>query len=93
MLEGMGIDAPSGYVYIRPDNHQGYKDTVIGMTKNDPKYDFPIWDPKSVITITTLNIFTTTIIAKGLDFRMLSTEFEERFLIKKRKREAKKIKV
>ena len=51
MLEGTGIDAPSGYTYIRPDNHQGYKDTVIGMTKNDPKYDFPTWDPKSIITI------------------------------------------
>ena len=51
MLEGMGIDAPSGYTYIRPDNHQGYKDAVIGMTKNDPKYDFPVWDPKSIITI------------------------------------------
>lgn len=51
MLEGMGIDSPAGYVYIRPDNHQGYKDSIIGMTKNDPKYDFPIWDPKSIITI------------------------------------------
>ena len=51
MLEGMGINAPSGYTYIRPDNHQGYKDTVIGMTKNDPKYPFPVWDPKSVVTI------------------------------------------
>jgi branched-chain amino acid transport system substrate-binding protein len=51
MLEGMGINAPSGYTYIRPDNHQGYKDTVIGMTKNDPKYDFPVWDPASIITI------------------------------------------
>ena len=51
MLEGMGIDSPAGYVYIRPDNHQGYKDSVIGMTKNDPKYDFPVWDPNSIITI------------------------------------------
>ena len=51
MLEGMGMDTPAGYLYIRPDNHQGYKDTVIGMTKNDPKYDFPIWDPTSIITI------------------------------------------
>jgi len=51
MLEGMGIDAPSGYTYIRPDNHQGYKDAVIGMTMNDPKYEFPVWDPKSIITI------------------------------------------
>lgn len=50
-LEGLGIDSPAGYVYLRADNHQGYKDTVIGMTKNDPKYDFPVWDPKSVVSI------------------------------------------
>jgi branched-chain amino acid transport system substrate-binding protein len=47
----MGMDTPAGYLYIRPDNHQGYKDTVIGMTKNNPKYEFPVWDPKSIITI------------------------------------------
>jgi branched-chain amino acid transport system substrate-binding protein len=51
LLEGSGINSPAGYVYIRPDNHQGYKDTVIGMTKNDPRYDFPVWDPASIITI------------------------------------------
>jgi branched-chain amino acid transport system substrate-binding protein len=51
MLEGMGMDSPAGYIYIRADNHQGYKDTIIGMTKNDPKYEFPVWDPKSIITI------------------------------------------
>jgi branched-chain amino acid transport system substrate-binding protein len=51
MLEGMGINSPAGYVYIRPDNHQGYKDSVIGMTKNLPNYDFPVWDPASIITI------------------------------------------
>jgi branched-chain amino acid transport system substrate-binding protein len=51
MLEGMGINSPAGYVYIRPDNHQGYKDTVIGMTKNDPRYDFPVWDQASILTI------------------------------------------
>jgi branched-chain amino acid transport system substrate-binding protein len=51
MLEGIGMDTPAGYLYIRADNHQGYKDTVIGMTKNDPKYDFPVWDPKSIMTI------------------------------------------
>ena len=51
MLEGTGIDTPAGYLYIRPDNHQGYKDAVIGMTKNDPRFDFPVWDPASIITI------------------------------------------
>lgn len=50
-LEGLGMDTPAGYVYIRPDNHQGYKDAVIGMTKNIPEYQFPVWDPKTIITI------------------------------------------
>ncbi|MGQ0674828.1 MAG: ABC transporter substrate-binding protein [Rhodospirillales bacterium] len=50
-LEGLGINSPAGYVYIRPDNHQGYKDSVIGMTKNLPGYEFPVWDPKSVVSI------------------------------------------
>ncbi|MFB3149141.1 MAG: ABC transporter substrate-binding protein [Alphaproteobacteria bacterium] len=50
-LEGMGLDSPAGYIYIRPDNHQGYKDTVTGMSKNDPKYKFAVWDPDSIITI------------------------------------------
>jgi branched-chain amino acid transport system substrate-binding protein len=47
----MGMDAPAGYIYIRPDNHQGYKDTIIGMTKNDPRYEFPVWDTQSILTI------------------------------------------
>ncbi|MFQ6018089.1 MAG: ABC transporter substrate-binding protein, partial [Kiloniellaceae bacterium] len=55
-LEGLGLDSPAGYIYIRPDNHQGYKDTVIGMTKNVPEYDFPVWDPESIITIPVRNI-------------------------------------
>ena len=50
-LEGMGLDSPAGYIYIRPDNHQGYKDAVIGMSKNSPDYTFPVWDPDSVISI------------------------------------------
>ena len=51
MLEGMGYDSPAGYVYIRPDNHQGYKDAVIGLSKNLPAYDFPVWDSNRIITI------------------------------------------
>jgi branched-chain amino acid transport system substrate-binding protein len=50
-LEGLGLDAPAGYLYIRPDNHQGYKDAVTGMSKNVPEYDFPVWDPNSIISI------------------------------------------
>ena len=55
-LEGLGLDSPAGYIYIRPDNHQGYKDTVIGITKNDPAYPFPVWNPESIITIPIRNI-------------------------------------
>jgi len=50
-LEGLGLDAPSGYIYIRPDNHQGYKDAVTGMSANLPQYNFAVWDPDSVIPI------------------------------------------
>ncbi|MFQ5775263.1 MAG: ABC transporter substrate-binding protein [Kiloniellaceae bacterium] len=55
-LEGMGLDAPAGYIYIRPDNHQGYKDTLTGLSKNLPDYPFPVWDPESIITIPVRNI-------------------------------------
>jgi branched-chain amino acid transport system substrate-binding protein len=55
-LEGMGYDCPSGYVYIRPDNHQGYKDAVTGFSKNDPAYPFPVWDQNRIITIPIRNI-------------------------------------
>jgi branched-chain amino acid transport system substrate-binding protein len=51
MLEGSGIDAPAGYLYVRADNHQGYKDAVTGLSKNLPGYDFPVWDAASIISI------------------------------------------
>jgi branched-chain amino acid transport system substrate-binding protein len=55
-LEGLGMDTPSGYLYIRPDNHQGYKDAVTGFSKNLPEYPFASWDPDRVITIPIRNI-------------------------------------
>ncbi|MGH7117493.1 MAG: ABC transporter substrate-binding protein [Acetobacteraceae bacterium] len=48
-LEGLGIQAPSGYLFISPDNHQGYKNTVTGFSKNLPQYPFPVWDPDTVM--------------------------------------------
>lgn len=54
-LEGLGIDAPSGYVYMRPD-HQGYKDTMIGFSKNNPEYPFQTFDLDRMITIPIRNI-------------------------------------
>jgi branched-chain amino acid transport system substrate-binding protein len=55
-LEGLGMDTPSGYLYIRPDNHQGYKDAVTGFSKNNPEYPFMTWDTERVITIPIRNI-------------------------------------
>src|SRR5262245_35297621 len=51
MLEGSMIAGPAGYVYIRPDNHQGYKDAIIGFSKNVAEYPFPILDPDRIIVI------------------------------------------
>ena len=50
-LEGAGYSGPGGYVYIRPDNHQGYKDAMTGFTKNYPNYPFQTMDTSRVITI------------------------------------------
>jgi branched-chain amino acid transport system substrate-binding protein len=55
-IEGLGLDTPAGYLYIRPDNHQGYKDTMIGFSKNLPDYPFPVIDPERIITIPVRNI-------------------------------------
>jgi branched-chain amino acid transport system substrate-binding protein len=54
-LEGLGMDTPSGYLYMRPD-HQAYKDAVTGFSKNMPQYEFPVWDPDRIITIPIRNI-------------------------------------
>ena len=56
MLEGAMIAGPAGYVYIRPDNHQGYKEAIIGFSKHVPEYPFPILDPNRIITIPIRNI-------------------------------------
>lgn len=55
-LEGLSYVAPSGYIYIRPDNHQAYKDAVTGFAFNDANYDFMILDPNRMITIPIRNI-------------------------------------
>ena len=55
-IEGIMIAGPGGYVYIRPDNHQGYKDAITGFSKNVPEYPFPILDPARIITIPIRNI-------------------------------------
>jgi len=55
-IEGLGLETPAGYLYIRPDNHQGYKDTVTGFSKNVAEYPFPILDPDRIITVPVRNI-------------------------------------
>jgi branched-chain amino acid transport system substrate-binding protein len=55
-LEGMMMAGPAGYIYIRPDNHQAYKDAITGFSKNVNEYPFPILDPDRIITIPIRNL-------------------------------------
>ena len=55
-LEGLMHPSPAGYTYIRPDNHQGYKDAMTGFSINSPDYPFQILDPNRIITIPIRNI-------------------------------------
>src|SRR6266511_741479 len=57
-LEGASISGPAGYLHIRPDNHQGYKDAMTGFSMNSPDYPFQILDPNRIITIPIRNITT-----------------------------------
>ncbi|HET7853684.1 MAG TPA: ABC transporter substrate-binding protein [Candidatus Methylomirabilis sp.] len=50
-LENLSMAGPAGYIYFRSDNHQAYKDAVIGFSKNSPEYPFQIVDPTTMITI------------------------------------------
>jgi branched-chain amino acid transport system substrate-binding protein len=55
-LEGLSMPTPAGYIHIRADNHQGYKDAVTGFSTLSPDYPFPILDPTRMITIPIRNI-------------------------------------
>jgi branched-chain amino acid transport system substrate-binding protein len=55
-LENLSMAGPAGYIHIRPDNHQAYKDAVTGFSKNVPEYPFQILDPATAITIPIRNI-------------------------------------
>jgi branched-chain amino acid transport system substrate-binding protein len=50
-LEGLSIEAPSGTVTIRKEDHRAYKDVKVGFSKNLPQYPFPVWDPERIITV------------------------------------------
>jgi branched-chain amino acid transport system substrate-binding protein len=51
MLEGLAYDSPAGYVHIRADNHQGYKDGITGFSMQTKDYPFPVLDQRRVITV------------------------------------------
>src|SRR6266705_8071 len=55
-LEGLMHPGPAGYLYMRPDIHQGYKDAMTGFSVNSPDYPFQILDPNRIITIPIRNI-------------------------------------
>ena len=50
-LEGLSIEAPSGLVTIRKEDHRAYKDVKVGFSKNLADYPFPVWDPERIMTI------------------------------------------
>jgi branched-chain amino acid transport system substrate-binding protein len=56
MLEGMVMATPAGYLYIRPEDHSGFKPTAVGFSKNVPEYPFPIWDPDRIIVQDVRNV-------------------------------------
>jgi branched-chain amino acid transport system substrate-binding protein len=56
MLEGLSWDSPAGYVHIRADNHQGYKDGITGYSMNTKDYPFPVPDPRRIISVPIRNI-------------------------------------
>jgi branched-chain amino acid transport system substrate-binding protein len=51
MLEGLSMPSPGGYISIRPDNHQAYKDGITGFSMNAPDYGFQVLDPKRIISV------------------------------------------
>ena len=50
-LEGMSVAGPGGPITIRPENHQGYRDAIVGVTKNRPEFPFPVLDQVTSIPI------------------------------------------
>jgi branched-chain amino acid transport system substrate-binding protein len=49
LLKGSMIQAPSGYVYVRPDDNSAMKDVAVGFSKNLAEYAVPVWDPDRVM--------------------------------------------
>ncbi|TMJ07703.1 MAG: hypothetical protein E6G99_05945 [Bacillati bacterium ANGP1] len=55
-LEGLSWESPAGYIQIRPDNHQAYKDTVTGFAYDEKNLPFLVLDPNRMVTIPIRNI-------------------------------------
>jgi len=55
-LEGLSWESPAGYIQIRPDNHQAYKDAITGYSMRDKNLSFLVLDPSRMITIPIRNI-------------------------------------
>src|SRR5207247_2821343 len=55
-LEGLSWESPAGYIQIRPDNHQAYKDAVTGFSYDEKNFPFLVLDPNRMVTIPIRNI-------------------------------------
>jgi branched-chain amino acid transport system substrate-binding protein len=49
-LEGLGIDGPVGRKYYRKEDHQAFGYVLIGVTKHDPNYTFPVLDNIEIVS-------------------------------------------
>jgi branched-chain amino acid transport system substrate-binding protein len=53
-LTGLSFPTPSGILTIRED-HNGYEDCLVGITKMTPKYPFPTLDKTEIFSATQVN--------------------------------------
>jgi branched-chain amino acid transport system substrate-binding protein len=50
-LEGLTWESPAGRIVIRPENHQGYRDVVLGFSHHDARYPFTVLDPRRLVRV------------------------------------------
>ncbi|MEM1965257.1 MAG: ABC transporter substrate-binding protein [Candidatus Caldarchaeum sp.] len=50
-IEGLGFEAPGGYVHYRSEDHQAVRNPPIGRSKRLDGWKFPVWDPSDVLAL------------------------------------------
>jgi branched-chain amino acid transport system substrate-binding protein len=50
-MEGLGLQAPGGFIQYRAEDHQAVRNPPIGRTVNSDRWPFPIWDVGNVFVL------------------------------------------